>query len=315
MQAMLLNTFTNPGIFELKDVDRPVPGPGQVLIRNMAAGINPIDWKTSAGRGPAALQGDLPLILGWECAGIIEAVGEQVKAFRVNDHVLGFLNFPHPARCLAEYVIADIAHIVPKPDSRSFREAGAVPLAGLTAWQALAMAGHDLSGQRVLILAGAGGVGHLALQIAKLQGAEYVATTASTPRHRLLRSLGADTCYNYHDSQAMQAEEQFDLIIDGVGGDAGLTHLPWLKADGLWVTLPSVTAEQVINAAKQQGKHALGMQAKPNGNQLRSLVKALATGHIKLLIERSFTLDQLNAAMDLSRSGHVQGKIVIEFSY
>jgi len=253
--------------------------------------------------------------LAWECAGIIEAVGEQVKAFQVNDQVLGFLNFPKPARCLAEYVIADIADIAPKPDAISFLEAGAIPLAGLTAWQALAMGGHNLTGQRVLILAGAGGVGHLALQIAKLQGAEYVAATASTPRHSVLKSLGADACYNYHDSQAMLGIEQFDLIIYGVGGDAGLTHLAWLKADGLWVTLPSVTAEQVISKAKQQGKYAQGMRAKPNGNQLRALVNALATGQIKVLIERSFTLDQLNAAMDLSRSGHVQGKIVIEFSY
>ncbi|MDP6968268.1 MAG: NADP-dependent oxidoreductase [Gammaproteobacteria bacterium] len=315
MQAMLLNAFADPGIFELHKVAKPVPGPGQVLIRNIAAGVNPIDWKTAAGGGPAALQGDFPIILGWECAGIIEAVGEQVRAFKANDQVFGFLNFPNPARCLAEYVIADIAHIAPKPDSVSFLQAGAVSLAGITAWQALAMGGHDLQGQRVLVLGGAGGVGHLAIQIAKLQGAEYVATTASTARHKVLGTLGADACYDYHDKQSMLGVDQFDLVIDGIGGDAGLAHLAWLKPDGLWVTLPSVTAEQVISAARQQGKQAQGIRATPNGNQLRALAKTMAAGKIEVLIERSFTLDELNAAMELSRSGHVQGKIVIEFSY
>jgi len=314
MQAMLLNAFANPGEFTLGTIDKPTPGPGQVLIRNIAAGINPIDWKTATGGGPAALQGDFPIVLGWECAGVIEAVGEQVRAYRVGDQVMGFLNFPNPARCLAEYVVADIAQITPKPEAISFLEAGAMPLAGLTAWQALALGGHDLTGQRVLILAGAGGVGHLAIQIAKLQGADHVATTASTKRYKLLTSLGADVCYDYSNPQAMVDAGEYDLIIDGMGGDTGVAQLTFLKQDGLLVTLPSVTAEQIIGAAKAQGKRAQGMRVNPNGNQLRALVNAVADGHIKVLIEQSFTLDQLNAAMDLSRSGHAQGKIVIEMS-
>lgn len=314
MQAMLLNAFANPGVFTLGNIDKPIPGPGQVLIRNVAAGINPIDWKTATGGGPAALQGDFPIILGWECAGVIEAVGEQVKAYKVGDQVLGFLNFPNPARCLAEYVVADIAQIAPKPEAISFLEAGAVPLAGLTAWQSLALGGHDLAGQRVLILAGAGGVGHLAIQIAKMRGAAHVATTASSKRHELLADLGADACYDYRDADAMATAGEFDLIIDGMGGDTGVAQLALLKQDGLLVTLPSVTAEQIINAAEAQGKRAQGIRANPNGNQLRALAEAVAQGQIKVLIEQSFTLDQLNAAMDLSRTGHAQGKIVIEVS-
>ena len=314
MQAMLLNAFANPGVFTLGSVDKPTPGPGQVLIRNIAAGINPIDWKTATGGGPAALQGDFPIVLGWECAGVIESVGEQVKAYRVGDQVLGFLNFPNPARCLAEYVVADIAQIAPKPETISFLEAGAVPLAGLTAWQSLALGGHDLANQRVLILAGAGGVGHLAIQIAKIQGAEHVATTASGKRHELLTSLGADACYDYNDPDALANAGQFDLIIDGMGGDTGVAQLAFLKQEGLLVTLPSVTAEQIINAANAQGKRAQGIRVKPNANQLRGLADAVSQGQIKVLIERSFTLDQLNDAMDLSRTGHVQGKIVIEVS-
>ncbi|HCH24973.1 MAG TPA: NADP-dependent oxidoreductase [Oceanospirillaceae bacterium] len=314
MQAMLLNAFANPGVFTLGTFDKPTPGPGQVLIRNIAAGINPIDWKTATGGGPAALQGEFPIILGWECAGVIEAVGEQVKAYKVGDQVLGFLNFPNPARCFAEYVVADIAHIAPKPEAVSFLEAGAMPLAGLTAWQALALGGHDLSGQKVLILAGAGGVGHLAIQIAKLQGAAHVATTASTQRHALLTSLGADACYDYNDPQAMREAGEFDLIIDGIGGDTGMAQLAFLQQDGLLVTLPSVTADQIITAAQVQGKRAQGIRVNPNGNQLRTLSKAVADAKISILIAQSFTLEQLNAAMDLSRTGHAQGKIVIEIS-
>jgi NADPH2:quinone reductase len=315
MEAMLLNAFANPAIFALGQIPKPAPGPGQVLIRNIAAGINPIDWKTASGGGPAALQGEFPIILGWECAGVIDAVGPNVKAFHIGDAVVGLLNFPQPGRCLAEYVIADIDHIAPKPEAVSFLEAAAIPLAGLTALQALSKASYDLQGQRVLVLAGAGGVGHLAIQIAKLQGADYVATTASPSRHKLLQELGADACYDYRDAAAMHGIEPFDLVLDGVGGEAGLTHLPCLKQDGLWVTLPSVTADLVIQTAQQQGKQAVGMAVKPNGNQLRKLTQALAEGKLTVLIERSFTLEQLNNAMDLSRSGHVQGKLVIEFSY
>ena len=314
MQAMLLNAFANPAVFTLGNIDKPTAGPGQVLIRNVAAGINPIDWKTATGGGPAALQGDFPIILGWECAGVIEAVGEQVKAYKVGDQVMGFLNFPHPARCLAEYVVADIAQIAPKPNAVSFLEAGAVPLAGLTAWQALALGGHDLAGQRVLVLAGAGGVGHLAIQIAKMQGADHVATTASTQRHELLSNPGADACFDYSDPQAMANAGEYDLIIDGIGGDTGVAQLARLKQDGLLVTLPSVTAEQIIGAAESKGKRAQGIRVNPNGNQLRVLAETVATGQIKVLIEQSFTLDQLNDAMALSRTGHVQGKIVIEIS-
>ncbi len=312
MQAMLLNAFANPALFELGEVAKPSPGPGQVLIRNVAAGINPIDWKTGTGGGPAALQGDFPIILGWECAGVVEAVGENCKAYNPGDQVLGFLNFPNPARCLAEYVVADMSHICPKPAALSFIEAGAIPLAGITAWQALALGGHDLTGKRVLILAGAGGVGHLAIQIAKLHGAEHVATTASAARHQLLESLGADACYDYHETDCLATAGQFDLILDGMGGQVGIDCLTALATDGLLITLPSVTADAVIAAAEAQGKQAQGIRANPNGNQLRALAKALAEGDIKVLIERTYTLDQLNQAMDLSRSGHAQGKIVIE---
>lgn len=312
MQAMLLNAFSSPAVFDLGEVPKPTPGPGQVLIRNVAAGINPIDWKTGTGGGPAALQGDFPIILGWECAGVIEAVGDNCKAFNAGDQVLGFLNFPNPGRCLAEYVVADMAHICPKPETVSFIEAGAIPLAGITAWQALALGGHDLSGKRVLIVAGAGGVGHLAIQIAKLQGAEHIATTASTARHALLRELGADACYDYHQPDHLADAGEFDLIIDGMGGQVGIDCITALNTDGLLVTLPSVTATAVIDAANAANKQAQGIRANPNGNQLRALIKALADGQIKVLIERSFTLDQLNEAMDLSRSGHAQGKIVIE---
>lgn len=312
MQAMLLNAFANPAVFELGDVAKPTPGPGQVLIRNVAAGINPIDWKTGTGGGPAALQGDFPIILGWECAGVIEAVGDNCKAFNPGDQVLGFLNFPNPARCLAEYVVADMAHICPKPENVSFIEAGAIPLAGITAWQALALGGHDLAGKRVLILAGAGGVGHLAIQIAKLQGAEHVATTASKARHALLKELGADACFDYRQQDYLAEAGEFDLILDGMGGQVGVDCVTALKIDGLLVTLPSVTADTVIDAAKAAGKQAQGIRANPNGNQLRALIKAVADGDIRVLIERTFTLDQLNDAMDLSRSGHAQGKIVIE---
>ncbi|MDP6164828.1 MAG: NADP-dependent oxidoreductase [Gammaproteobacteria bacterium] len=311
MQAMLLHAFATPARFELGDIAKPQPGPGQVLIRNIAAGINPIDWKTGTGGGRAAQLGNLPIALGRECAGVIEAVGEHVRAYSPGDAVLGFL----PGRCFAEYVVAEMKHIAPKPDRVSYIEAGAIPLAGMTAWQALALGGYDLQGKRVLVLAGAGGVGHLAIQIAKLQGAKYVATTASAPRHELLSSLGANQCYDYNRPGHLDKAGEFDLIIDGIGGEIGTASLSALSQDGLMVTLPSVTAESVIAAASKMGKVARGILAKPNGNQLRTLVKSVAEGKIQVVLDRTFTLDQLNEAMDLSRSGHTQGKIVIEIGH
>jgi NADPH:quinone reductase-like Zn-dependent oxidoreductase len=221
MRAVVIDRFGSPDVLAVRDWPDPEPLPTEVRVRTAGAGVNPVDWKTRSGAGMSAVVGEPPLILGWEFAGVVDAVGLGVTRFAVGDRVYGFAHFPRPASAYAELVTAPSRQLAAAPESVDLLQASGLALAGLTALQILDDVADVGAGDRVLVHAAAGGVGHLAVQIAKARGA-YVIGTASAPKHDLLRELGADEVIDYRAVDFTSATEEVDVVVDLVGGGGHL---------------------------------------------------------------------------------------------
>lgn len=309
MKAILLERF---GLDQLNVQQQPMPTlrAGEVRVRTAACGVNPIDWKTCSGGGAAPFIGELPFIPGWELSGTVDAVANDVTTFNVGDPVLGLLRFPEPAGCYAEYVAAPANELALCPASLDLVNAGGLSLAGLTAWQALFDKGNLQSGQRVLITAAAGGVGHLAVQLAKWKGAQVIAT-ASAHNHDWLTQLGADQCIDYNHGKLADQVQNMDLVLDGVGGDSGEAALACLNDTGVLVTLPSVTKDQLIAVGQAQGKRVEPIRVVANGEQLTELAQLCAQGTIQLTVAATRPLEEIDKAFADSASGHTRGKLIL----
>ncbi len=310
MKAIRIHQFGDTDNLQLEEVAQPQLAAGEVLVRNQACGVNPIDWKTCSGGGAAPFIGDLPFIPGWEFAGVVEAVADDVSDFTPGDAVFGMIRFPDRAGCYAEYIAAPANEISKRPDSLDAVTAGGLCTASLTAWQALFDKGNLQAGQRVLVLGAAGGVGHLAVQIAKHAGAEVLGT-ASSRNHEFLRELGADQLFDYQSTDITTVINDVDLIIDCVGGDTGINALPCLKQDGVLVTLPSVTKDLVIAAGEKLGLEVLPIRAEANATQLAEIAALYDQDKLKLSLAESFPLENVAEAFQLSAGGHVRGKLVL----
>ncbi|MGB0732479.1 MAG: NADP-dependent oxidoreductase [Pontibacterium sp.] len=310
MKAIQLHQFGELSNLVLEDIAPPKLQSGHVIVRNQACGVNPIDWKTCSGGGASAHIGALPFTPGWECAGEIIAVAEDVKDFKVGDHVMGMLAFPKQAGGLAEQVLVNAEHLCHRPDHLPVHLAGALGIAGLTAWQAVFEHGNLLGGQSVLVLGGGGGVGHLAVQIAHVHGAKVFAT-ASSKHHALLSGWGA-SCIDYHSQKLSDVLEPVDLIIDCVGGDTAKTALTSLKKDGLMVTLPSLTKEEVIAAGEEYGRKVTHFLVANEPDQLARLATLVEAGDVELILSQRYPLADVAKAYEASQTGRVQGKIVID---
>ena len=218
MRAIAAPTWGTADVLEPVMIARPEPGPTEILVAVHAAGINPTDWKARASGG-FGLWGDPP-ILGYDVSGVVEAVGLGASLFQPGDEVFGMPRFPEQAGGYAEYIAAPSRRFAPKPEGLDHVQAAALPLVGLTAWQALSEVAQVKPGQRVLIHAGAGGVGHVGVQIAKALGAHVIAT-ASTPKHELLRSLGADELIDYRETDFAATLRDVDVVLETIGGEYG----------------------------------------------------------------------------------------------
>lgn len=306
MRAVSQNSVGGPEVLSL--VDRPAPSPdaGEVLVRVKAAGINPVDAAVRGGYYP--LLGEPPFLLGWDISGVIEELGPEVNGYAVGDEVFGMPRFPAQAAAYAEFVAAPAVEIVPKPKQLDHIHAAGLPLAGLTAWQGLMRSGRLEKGQRALIHAAAGGVGHLAVQIAKARGA-YVIATASTGKVDFVHSLGADEVIDYKRSDFTKAASDVDLVLESLGGDHAGQSLETLKPGGVLVSLLNVPDKVQADAAKRNVRvERIGVR--PDRDGLLELSRLIEGGRLKVHVARTFPLAEAGAAHDFLAS-HPIGKVVL----
>ncbi|MFF7610945.1 NADP-dependent oxidoreductase [Streptomyces lavendulae] len=304
MRAVVVSKWGGPEVLVETEAERPEPGMGEVLVRVHAAGVNPVDWKTRESGGLIPW-GPVPAV-GWDVSGTVEAVGPGVTLYRAGDEVYGMPRFPQQAGAYAEYVTAPARHLARKPASLSHVEAAALPLAALTAWQALVDTAGVSAGQRVLVHAAAGGVGHLAVQIAKARGA-YVIGTASAGKHELLRALGADEVIDYRTTDFEDAVADVDVVVDAIGGDHGERSLKVLRPGGHLVTLPGPDGLPADPGAV----HASWVLVEPDLKGLEEITALVEGGLLKPLIDTVLPLEQAAKAHEIGERGRTTGKIVL----
>ncbi len=310
MRAVVLDRYGEPDLLVVGGRSVPEPLPTEIRVKVAAAGVNPVDWKTRAGAGMAGVLGHPPVVLGWDVAGVVDAVGAGVTRFALGDRVFGMPWFPRQAGGYAEYVTAPSRHFAASPRGLDDISAAGLPLAGLTAWQALVDIAGVGEGQRVLVHAAAGGVGHLAVQVAKSLGA-HVIGTASSGKHRRLGELGLDEAINYRGTAFEKVVEPVDVVLDLIGGDTAMRSLDALRPGGLLISLPSGSAAEAIAAAPHRGRRATGMLVEPDGDGLEQLAALVDAGSLRVLVEATFALDQAAAAHRLGERGKTTGKIVL----
>jgi NADPH:quinone reductase-like Zn-dependent oxidoreductase len=312
MKAISQDAFGGPEVLRLVEIERPEPLPTEVLVRVHAAGVNPVDYKTRAGSGMAGVLGAPPFVLGWDVAGVVEEVGGGVHTLEVGDEVFGMPWFPRAASAYAEYVTAPSRQFAKKPANLTYAEAAALPLAGLTAWQILTAAAHVQPGQRVLITAAAGGVGHLAVQFAKHLGA-YVVGTASAGKHDWLRGLGADELIDYQTTAVDEAVAEIDVVVDLIGSETtGDQAIKVLKPGGRLVAVPSGTSAELVAKARAAGVHASGFLVEPDGHALGEIARLVEAGEVKVEVEQVFPLAEAAEAHRRMASGRTRGKLVLD---
>ncbi|MBE1583796.1 NADP-dependent oxidoreductase [Nonomuraea angiospora] len=310
MRAVQQREWGGPEVLEVVDVPAPKPAPTEVLVKVVAAGINPVDFYTRMGVAYNRVL-SLPFINGWDLSGIVVEVGYGVTRFKEGDRVFGMPWFPREAGAYAEYVTAPSRHLALMPEGMSFTEAAALPLAGLTAWQmAVDIAGAG-PGRRVLVAAAAGGVGHLAVQVAKAQGS-YVIGTASAAKHDFVRRMGADEVIDYTAVDVTKEVRDVDVAIQMFGGDTGLQTLECLRPGGLMVSGQGAWTPGMTERAGELGVRALSYLVEPDAAGLESLSRLYREGRLAVHVEREFPLEEVAAAHDLVAKGRTTGKVVLQ---
>jgi NADPH:quinone reductase-like Zn-dependent oxidoreductase len=303
MRSVRQHTLGGPDVLVVEEIPRPEPRPTEVLVRVAAAGVNPVDWKVRAAGG---FLGEPPFTVGWDVAGVVEEVGMGVTWLAPGDRVFGMPHFPREAACYAEYVTSPSRQLARIPDGLTDVEAAAIPLAGLTAWQALVDTGGIDEDSRVLVLGAAGGVGHLAVQIAKAYGA-WVAGTSSAGKHPFLAELGVDEPL---DKDAPVAVEGVDVALDAVGGETGLGALSVLRDCGLLVTL-SASSVPVLRQAAGDRVRVAGLLVEPDRSGMEALAALAAEGALRPHVAETFPLEQAGRAHEAGETGRTRGKLVL----
>jgi NADPH:quinone reductase-like Zn-dependent oxidoreductase len=313
MRVISQDTAGGPEVLKLVETDRPVPGPTEILVRVHAAGVNPTDWKTRA-RGRFNAGATPPYVLGFDISGVVEAVGPGVTIHRPGDEVYGMPRFPHPAGAYAQFVSAPARHCAPRPAGLDHVRAAALPLAALTAWQALVDTADVRPGQRVLVHAAAGGVGHLAVQIAKARGAQVVAT-ASAANHDFLRDLGADELVDYRTEDFADTVRGIDCVLDPIGDDYGTRYgtrsLATMRAGGTLVTLRGLDREFPAARAAESGIRAVHLLVEPDQAGLRAITGLVESGRLRVAVDSVFPLEDAAGAHTRGEAGGVKGKLVL----
>ncbi|EGA67834.1 NADPH2:quinone reductase [Vibrio sinaloensis DSM 21326] len=310
-KQIAISQFGQPDVLVIQSSAIPEPKAGEVLVKVAFAGVNPIDVKTRAGLGWAASENkdNLPWVPGYDIAGEVVGCGDNSARFTVGDNVAGFIGFPLQGGGYSQYLCVPEAELSLVPDSITLEAAAALPLAGQTAVQALDKAAVK-EGDRVLILAGAGGVGHIAIQVAVAAKAE-VFTTCSEANLDYMATLGAHAI-NYQFAPVSERVEEADVLIDLVGGDAALDALKCLKDGAKVVTVPTLSAELICEKAKLLGFDATGMLVDPNPEQLDALLYMVGVGLLKTEIYKTYPMNQVAQAHEQIETGHTRGKVLLD---
>lgn len=316
MKAVRIHEFGGADVLKLEDIERPVPAPDEILVNVYASGVNPVDWKIREG-GNDVLRSflTLPMTLGWDAAGIVEEIGNQVTGFQKGDAVYGIPNFPGDGS-YAEYCTGKATQFAMKPQRISFNEAAGVPLAALTAWTGMFYCGKLQAGQRILIQGASGGVGSFAVQFAKAKGA-YVLAIASAQNHDYLKQIGADEVIDYKTQKFEDLLHDIDVVLEASPGrdnSERVKSVSVLKEGGILVSvnvdLP-FTDEVLEALTKKQATGELAAN-QPRQDWLKEIAQLIDEGHVQVFISKVFPLEQVAEAHRESESWHVRGKLVLE---
>jgi NADPH:quinone reductase-like Zn-dependent oxidoreductase len=307
MKAMVLHEYGGADLLKYEDAPRPEPKENELLVRVIACGVNPADPLVISGRLAKEFGTHLPLIPGYDVAGVVEKTGEKATKFKVGDGVYGYALF---GGGWAEYAVLAENEAALKPKSVSYVEAAAVPLAALTAWQALIDTAKLSAGQTALIHGGSGGVGSFAVQIAKARGARVIAT-ASTRNQDLLKALGADEAIDYTKTKFEEVAKEVDVVLDPVGRDTLARSYGVVKKGGIVVTIVGRPDQAELD---RHGIRGASVWSKPDGNELAEITKLIDEKKIKPVVGQVLPLAEARKASEQAATKHTRGKIVLKIA-
>ncbi|MGI8788063.1 MAG: NADP-dependent oxidoreductase [Pyrinomonadaceae bacterium] len=305
MKAVVIEKYGKEDVLNYKDVDKPAPQADEILVKVHIAAVNPVDWKIRDGLGEMfGLK--LPLILGCEIAGTVESVGTNVKNFKAGDEVFGYLGSHQGG--YAEYAVLKENELSKKPENFDFENAAAIAVGALTAWQAMFDNAGLQSGQKILIHGASGGVGSMAVQLAKAKGA-YVVATASGKNEELVKSLGADEFIDYQKTKFEDAVKDVDAVLDTIGGETQERSFQVLKKGGHLVSLVNPPSPE---SAEKYGVKAEMLNMQPNAGELAEITELAEQGKLKTHVDTVLPFAEIKKAHELSKSGRANGKIVLK---
>lgn len=316
MKAIFFNEFGGSNVLQFGELITPQPGPDEIQIKIAYTGVNPVDWKIRSGLLKSRMPYEFPIIPGWDASGHVSAVGKNVKNFNVGDAVFAYCRTTSIKwGTYAEYICVPADSVALKPKNIGFAEAAAIPLSGLTAWQSLFDAAKLKKGETVLIHAGAGGVGSLAIQFAKNAGA-HVITTATTPKHSYIKKLGAEHAIDYKTTNFIEEikkikPEGVDVVFDTMGGETLKNSYAVLKKNGRLVSIVEIPNDEL---AKPKQITNLYVFVNPNGKELHQIAELIETGKVRPPKIEELPLLKAAEAQEKNEQGHVEGKIVLKIS-
>lgn len=301
MKAIRIHEFGEPDVLKYEDIPESQPGPGEVRVKVIAAGVNPIDWKIRRGY----MELPLPMTVGSDVAGVVDMIGEGVDSFNPEDEVFGKASTGQGG--YAEYTVVNSTQIAQKPKSIGFIESAAIPTAGLAAWQSLFDIAGLERGQSVLIHGASGGVGTFAVQFAKWKGA-YVIGTASSKNEEFLKSIGCDEVIDYRNQRFEDLVSNLDVVLDTIGGDTLERSWGVLKPGGFLVTTVASIPE---GTPQKYGVRAERLMTQADGRELAQIAAIIDEQKIKPIVTTVLSLTDARKAHEMSESGHARGKIVL----
>jgi NADPH:quinone reductase-like Zn-dependent oxidoreductase len=307
MKAIVVHEYGGPEVLKYEDVPRPEPKENEVLVRVIAAGVNPVDGAARSAKFAQFLGIKLPAIPGYDIAGVVEKTGAKITKFKSGDPVYAYIALDKGG-AYAEYAAVTEKEASPKPNSLTFVEAAAVPLVAETAWQALIDTAKLSAGQTVLIHGGSGGVGSFAIQIAKARGAKVFAT-ASTPNQELLKQLGADVALDYTKQKFEDIAKDVDVVLDSVGKDTLARSYGVVKKGGFIV---SIVGKPDPAELEKHGIRGSSMSVEPNSDELAEITKMIDAKKIKVIVSQTFPLADAAKAQEQVATHHTRGKIVLK---